>query len=353
MQQQLPDRRADMDEAVLATLAAAPGAATPIGFDRLLIRLARNRDVVLIAIAIAIFLFFSLTTRTFLREFNLFNILRNISLITIVAVGMTFVLVAGEIDLSVGSVYGILTVLMGLLVVSVGIDPWAAMPIVIVIGLAIGALNGLFIVGFGIPSFIVTLAMLSGYRSLAMIVSGERPIIPHSRDLFYHLTGGELFGQMPWLILWMIPVVILGGIALAYTRFGYHVYATGGNREAARDSGIAIGRIRFSVFMLTSALCGLAAALVFGYLRAAGPTTGVGFEFRVIGAVVIGGVALTGGRGSVLGTFLGAIIIGMITGGMVLFGYSQNVGDMATGLLIILVGSLDLGLRRHLKSRTG
>ncbi len=227
------------------------------------------------------------------------------------------------------------------------------MPLVILIGLAIGASNAVFIVGFGIPSFIVTLAMLAGYRSLALIVTGERPLIPRSRELFYQVTGGELFGQVPWLILWMIPVVILGGIGLAYTRFGYHVYATGGNREAARDSGIAIDRIRFCVFMLTSALCGLAAALVFGYLRAAGPTTGVGFEFRVIGAVVIGGVALTGGRGSVLGTFLGAIIIGMITGGMVLFGYSQNVGDMATGLLIIVVGSLDLGLRRHLKSRAG
>jgi ribose/xylose/arabinose/galactoside ABC-type transport system permease subunit len=135
--------------------------------------------------------------------------------------------------------------------------------------------------------------------------------------------------------------------------FGYHVFATGRNREAARDTGIDIGRVRRIVFMLTSALCGLAAALVFGYLRAAAPTIGTGFEFRVIGAVVVDGTALSGGRGSILGSFLGAAIIGMITGGMVLFGYSQNVGDMATGLLIIVAGSLDLELRRRLRNRVG
>lgn len=352
-QAQGADRGPDMDSAAVARLAAAPEHTSAMATDRLLIRLARNRDLVLLVIAAAIFIFFSLTTRTFLREFNLFNILRNISLISIVAVGMTYVLVAGEIDLSVGSVYGILTVIMGMLVVAAGLSPWAAMPIVILIGIGIGAVNGLFVVGFGIPSFIVTLAMLAGYRSLALIVSNEKPFTPHVRGVFYDVTGGELFGRIPWLILWMIPVVILGAIGLVYTRFGYHVFATGGNREAARDTGIDVGRIRWAAFMLTSALCGLAAALVFGYLRAAGPTTGVGFEFRVIGAVVVGGTALTGGRGSILGAFLGAVIIGMITGGMVLFGYSQNVGDIATGLLIIVVGSLDLGLRRHLKNRLG
>jgi ribose transport system permease protein len=353
MQQELHDRRHEMDNEVSATLAAAPEHASAMVTDRLLIRLARNRDVVLFVITVAVFAFFSLTTTTFLREFNLFNILRNISLISIVAVGMTYLLIAGEIDLSVGSAYGILTVMMGMLVVAAGFSPWAAMPIVILTGIVIGAVNGLFVVGLGIPSFIVTLAMLAGYRSLALIVSNEKPFTPHGKDLFYDVTGGELFGQIPWLILWMIPVVVIGGIVLIYTRFGYHVYATGGNREAARDTGIEVGRVRWVAFMLTSGLCGLAAALVFGYLRAAGPTTGVGFEFRVIGAVVVGGTALAGGRGSIFGTFLGATIIGMITGGMVLFGYSQNVGDIATGLLIIVVGSLDLGLRRHLRSKLG
>ncbi|MBV9635778.1 MAG: ABC transporter permease [Methylobacteriaceae bacterium] len=348
-----------MDAKTLAVLTAAADQPPDVSTDRLLARLSRNRDLVLFIIAALIFLFFSLTTITFLREFNLLNILRNTSLITIVAVGMTFVLIAGEIDLSVGSAYGVLTVLMGMLVVAVGLSPWLAMPIVILAGAAVGLFNGLFIVGFGIPSFIVTLAMLAGFRSLALIISGERPFTPRGTDVFYDLTGGNMLlplGEdrvlhVPWLIIWMIPVVVIGGIVLAYTRFGYHVYATGGNREAARDTGINVARVRLSVFVLTSALCGLAAALVFGYLHAAAPTTGVGFEFRVIGAVVVGGTALTGGRGSILGTLLGAVIIGMITGGMVLFGYSQNVGDMATGLLIMVVGSLDLGLRRHLRSR--
>jgi ribose transport system permease protein len=321
--------------------------------DRLLVQIVRNRDLVLFAIAAAIFAIFALTTRTFLREFNLFNILRSISLISVVAVGMTYVLIAGEIDLSVGSVYGLLTVVMGLLVVVGGLSPWVAMMVVIALGVAIGAGTGLFVVQFGIPSFIATLAMLAGYRSLALIVSAERPLAPHGGGLFYRVTGGELLGQIPWLIVWMVPVVVFGGIVLARTGFGYHLYATGGNREAARDCGINVGHVRWLAFMLTGGLCGLAAALVFGYLRVAGPATGVGFEFRVIGAVVVGGTALTGGRGSILGTLLGAIIIGMITGGMVLYGYSQNIGDVATGLLIIIVGSLDIALRRQLRRRLG
>lgn len=351
--QQLSGQVVDPDQEMAVTLAGAPEHAPQTSTDRLLVRLARNRDLVLLAIAAAVFAVFSLTTTTFLREFNLFNILRSISLISVVAVGMTYVLIAGEIDLSVGSVYGVLTVAMGMLVAVVGLSPWVAMPVVILIGIAIGAVNGLFIVGFGIPSFITTLAMLAGYRSLALIISHEKPLTPRGGSTFYHLTGGELLGQVPWLILWMLPVAVVGGTVLARTRFGYHVYATGGNREAARDSGIAVQRVRWLVFMLTSALCGLAAALVFGYLQVAGPTTGVGFEFRVIGAVVVGGTALTGGRGSIAGTLLGAVVIGMITGGMVLYGYSQNVGDIATGLLIVVVGSLDLALRRHLRNRFG
>lgn len=343
--QGLLDADPDLDEKALQTLAAVPADIAPEKRASLAARLLGNRDFALLLATVLLFIFFSLATDTFLREFNLLNILRNISLITVVAVGMTYVMVAGEIDLSVGAVYGFLTVVMGTLVATAGINPWLALPLIVLAGAAIGLVNAGFIVGVGIPSFIVTLAMLAGYRSLALVTSGEQPITVRGRELFYQVTGGDLFGHVPWLILWAIPVIAVGAAVLAYTRFGYHVYAIGGNREAARDSGIDVNRVLIWLFVLTGALCGLAAALVFGYLRTAGPTTGAGFEFRVIGAVVVGGTALTGGRGRVLGTLLGAMIIGIITSGMVLLGYSQNVGDIAVGLLIILVGALDLGLR--------
>ena len=299
------------------------------------------------------FAFFSLTTDTFLTEFNLINILRNAALIGIVAVGMTYLLIAGEIDLSVGSVFGFLTVIMGLLVVVLEMSPWLAMVLVIALGAVTGAINGLIVTRIGIPSFIVTLAMLVAYRSAALIASGEAPLATRGRTPFYELTGGELFGIIPWHVVWMLAIMAIGGLVLARTRFGYHLYATGGNLEAARFAGIDTDRIKLTAFVLTGALCGLVGALLFGYLRVAEPTTGTGFEFRVIGAVIVGGVALTGGRGTIYGSLMGALIISMITSGLVLMGFSQDVGDVATGALIIAAGTLGLVARRAASRRLG
>jgi ribose transport system permease protein len=309
-------------------------------------RLSGDPNVAITLVALVIFVLFSLSTKTFLTEFNLVNILRNTSLIGIVAVGMTYLLIAGEIDLSVGSVFGFLNVIMGLLVVVAGLNPWLAMVLVTALGALTGTINGLIRTRIGIPSFIVTLAMLVAYRSAALIASGERPLTTRGRTPFYAFTGGELFGIVPWHVVWMLAIMTIGGLVLARTRFGYHLYATGGNLEAARFAGIDTDRLKLSAFILTGALCGLIGALLFGYLRVAEPTTGTGFEFRVIGAVIVGGVALTGGRGTVYGSLVGALIISMITSGLVLLGFSQDVGDVATGALIIAAGTLGLVVRR-------
>lgn len=316
-------------------------------------RIAGNPSVAITVVALLVFGFFSLTTQTFLTEFNLINVLRNAALIGIVAVGMTFLLIAGEIDLSVGSLFGFLNVIMGLLVVAAGIDPWLAMGLVILLGGLAGAINGLIRTRIGMPSFIVTLAMLVAYRSAALIASGERPLTTRGRTPFYALTGGELFDVVPWHVVWMLVIMAIGGLVLARTRFGYHVYATGGNLEAARFAGIDTDRVKLAAFVLTGALCGLIGALLFGYLRVAEPTTGTGFEFRVIGAVIVGGVALTGGRGTIYGSLIGALIISMITSGLVLLGFSQDVGDVATGALIIAAGALGLLVRRATSGRLG
>ncbi len=316
-------------------------------------RLADLPSLAISLVALLVFAFFSLTTDTFLTEFNLINVLRNAALIGIVAVGMTYLLIAGEIDLSVGSVFGFLNVIMGLLVVAAGINPWLAMVLVTALGALTGAVNGLIRTRIGIPSFIVTLAMLVAYRSGALIASGEQPLTTRGRTPFYALTGGELFGLVPWHVVWMAVIMAIGGVVLARTRFGYHLYATGGNLEAARFAGINTDRVKLAAFMLTGALCGLVGALLFGYLRVAEPTTGTGFEFRVIGAVIVGGVALTGGRGTIFGSLVGALIISMITSGLVLYGFSQDVGDVATGVLIIAAGTLGLVVRRTAAQRAG
>jgi ribose transport system permease protein len=304
-----------------------------------------KRDVAIAAAGAVLFIFFALTTSTFLTEFNLTNMVRNVSLIGIVAVGMTYLLILGEIDLSVGSVMGFLVIMFGVLATRVGLDPWLAALLVILLGIVTGTFAGLIRILLNIPSFIVTLAMLTAYRSLALIVSNERPMSMTGEGTFFQLTGGSIY-HIPSLILWMLVVMAVGGVVLKYTRYGAHVYATGGNLEAARDSGINTNRVKLIAFAMTGGLVGLASVLLFGYLHVAESTSGTGFEFRVIGAVIVGGTALTGGLGTITGTFIGTLIIAIITGGMVLLGFSQGAADISTGFLIIVVGTIDLLLRR-------
>jgi ribose/xylose/arabinose/galactoside ABC-type transport system permease subunit len=258
---------------------------------------------------------------------------------------MSYLLIAGEIDLSIGSTYGFLTMIMGIMVAGHGIDPWLAMLAVIVLGTLIGLVNGVIVTRIGIPSFIVTLAMLTAYRSLAVVVSNQMPVNVDPTGLFYDVTGGYIGETFPWLIVWLAAFVVVGGLILSKTKFGSDIYATGGNPEAARNNGVNVRRVKTLCFMITSGLCGVVAALLIGYLHVAAPITGTGFEFRVIGAVIVGGVALRGGRGSIYGSLLGAIIIGMISSGLVLLGFSQYWGDIVTGGLIVCTGALDLYMR--------
>lgn len=345
---QPPETRRDYGDDMLGAALARDDLA---GDERLapsqspLRRMLVQREIAIAIGGVLLFVLFSLTTNTFLTEFNLTNMLRSVSLIGIVAVGMTFLLIVGEIDLSVGSVLGFLVVVFGVLVARWSFDPWTAAVLVILFGIATGLFAGLIRVLLNIPSFIVTLAMLTAYRSLALIVSNERPMSVQPEGTFFEVTGGSIF-HIPWLVVWMLIVMIIGAVVLKYTRYGFHAYATGGNLDAARDSGINTNRVKLIAFAMTGGLVGLAAVLLFGYLRVAEPTSGTGFEFRVIGAVIVGGAALTGGVGTILGTLIGTLIIAIITGGMVLLGFSQGAADIATGFLIIAVGTIDLLLRR-------
>jgi ribose transport system permease protein len=267
--------------------------------------------------------------------------LRQVSLLGILCAGMTFLFVAGEIDISIGSVYGFLTVIMGILVGRRGWNPWMAMLTVTALGALIGANTGWIVTRTGIPSFVVTLAQLVAYRSGALLASGEKPSIAEGAGSFYVASGGYIGGTVPWLAIWMIVSIILGGILLAKTRFGYHVFATGGDCDAARSWGIDVARTKVLCFLLMGALCGLSGALLFGWLQVAAPITGTGLEFSVIAAVILGGAALQGGRGSIYGSLVGAVIIGMLSSGLVLMGLSQQWKDVATGGLILSAATFD------------
>jgi len=309
-----------------------------------------QRQYSLTVVTLAVFAFFSLFASNFFTLANVYDMLRVISYTLIVGVPMTFLFIAGEIDLSVGASEGLTTVVMALLITNAGVDPWLAAAAAVLIGAIIGATNGFFTV-IGVPSFIVTLGMLGLLRSLALVLTGATPVVyPDSvHSSFFQAVNGTItyLGILPVPILWGAGVAVIGALALRHTRFGSHVYATGGNARAARATGIRTQRVKFTCFVLTGACCGLLGALEGGWLREGSPTSGTGFELQVIAALIIGGITLTGGAGSVYGTFIGAAIVGMLYNGLVLIGVEGNWNGFFVGLLIVVVASAEIGLQRR------
>jgi ribose transport system permease protein len=305
-------------------------------------------QLALTAVAIVMFIGFSITAEHFFEVDNIVNVMRLVSFTTIVGVGMTYLFIAGEFDLSVGSNYAFSTIILGWLIVSQGWDPWPAALLVLGLAFSIGLINGLITTVVRVPSFIVTLGMLSLLKGGALVISGAFPF-SYPRDMessFFSVTAGTV-GRVPAQVWWMLGVLVVGAIALRFTRFGYHVYATGGSVRAAAASGIHTRRVKVACFVLTGGLVGLISILQGGWLRTASPTTGSGFELQVIGAVILGGVALSGGAGNVYGTFVGAFILGMMQNGIILSGVSAFWTQVAIGAIIIVAASLDVTLRRE------
>lgn len=309
----------------------------------------RIRGASTLIAALLIFVGLTLATPLFLTVPNVMLVARQISILQIIAIGMTFLFISREIDLSVGSIYGFLAVVLATLIAKKSIDPWVATAMVVALGALIGFGNGFVTTHFGIPSFIVTLGSLSILRGAALLVSGGWPISLKLADdsSFPKLTDGRLFGTIPAQIFWMLILTIVASFVLRKTKFGAHVFATGGNEEAATLSGIPTKRVKTLAFMMTGALCGVAAGLLLGQVGSGFPLTGQGFELDVIAAVVIGGTPLWGGAGSIIGTLLGSAIIGMITNGLVLLGASAYFEPVAKGAIIILAVLADTIIRRR------
>ncbi len=341
----------DGAEARLALATSAAAAAAETDTERAFATFARDllltRQAAMTAVAILLFLFFSLQANNFLTVNNLFDILRSTAFIGIVAVAWTYLLIAGELDLSVGSAYGLGTILMAWMVTSAGLDPWVAAVFVLVYGVAVGLVNGFVTVYIGVRAFVVTLGMLSLLRGLSFAISGSFPIM-YPRGMtssLFPLGAGTLFG-IPAQAIWFLAVLLVGGIVLARTKFGYWVYATGGNEFAAREMGIPTRRIKLITFVLVGFSCALIAVLQGAWLKNATPSTGIAFELQVIGAVLIGGASLTGGDGNVYGTLVGAVILGMVTNGLVLLGFPPAASLLAAGAIIVVAGIIDVLLRR-------
>jgi len=310
-------------------------------------------DLGILAIVLFLFAFFSLTTARFLSVGNLFDILRQVSLLAILVVGVTYLMIAGEFDLSVGSNYGLLATLVGFLVVNRQVNPWLATLIVIVLGMIVGFLNGLLVTGLGLSSFIVTFGSMITLRGATDLVSGGFPISATDfHSSFYSLLEGSFPGEIPHLVVLMIIITGIAGVVLATTRFGCNVYAVGGSANAARSCGINVRVVKVACFVITGGLCGIIAASLFGWIGIAPYNTGSGYELRAIAAAVLGGTGLFGGRGTVFGSVMGCVLLGMLTDGLIMMGVRQFWDGVASGGIILIAATIDLVLRQKTTKRS-
>jgi ribose/xylose/arabinose/galactoside ABC-type transport system permease subunit len=277
---------------------------------------------------------FSFASPWFLSIDNFLNIGRQTALVSIIAIGMTFVIIARQIDLSVGSSLALSGMAAALAMSHVG-DSWIIGAIAgIGTGAIVGAINGLVTTRLNIPSFLVTLGSLSAARGLALMVTTTRPEII-TNDTFISIFGeGSIMG-VPVPILWTLLAVIGGVLLLHYSVFGRRIYAAGGNPTAALYSGINIRRVTTLAFVLTGALAGLAALVLSARSHAARPDVVQGMELDVIASVTLGGCSLFGGRGFILGTLLGSLIIGTLNNGLVLLGVSSSLQLVIKGIIIV------------------
>ncbi|MCX4176594.1 MULTISPECIES: ABC transporter permease [Paraburkholderia] len=277
---------------------------------------------------------FSFASPWFLSIDNFLNIGRQTALVSIVAIGMTFVIIARQIDLSVGSTLALSGMSAALAMAHVG-DSWIIGAIAgIGTGAIVGAINGVVTTRLNIPSFLVTLGTLSAARGLALMVTTTRPEII-TNDSFISIFGEGDIAGVPVPIIWTVLTVIAGILLLHYSVFGRQIYAAGGNPTAALYSGINTRRVTTLAFILTGALAGLAALVLAARSHAARPDVVQGLELDVIASVTLGGCSLFGGRGFVLGTLLGSLIIGTLNNGLVLLGVSSSLQLVIKGAIIV------------------
>ena len=282
----------------------------------------------------------SFSTPYFLTTDNLMGVFRSFSLIAIMSIGMVMVIITGGIDLSVGSVMGLSS-----LVTALGFQSGLPTLICLIGGLATGLLfgvfNGLLITAIRLPPFIATLGSLSIGRGLMYIITHGVPLTPDTPDAFAEIGQGYV-GLVPVPVVIMLAMTIVFSTLMRKTRFGRHVYATGGNEQAARLSGVKTARVKLLVYMLSGLIAGLAGIISFSRYLSAEPASGFGAELDVIAAAAIGGASLSGGVGSVEGAIIGAALAGIIANGVVLMNINTYAQQAITGAVILIAVSLDV-----------
>ncbi len=278
-------------------------------------------------------LLFSLIEPAFLQASNLVNIVRQVATMGICAVGMTMVMLTGGIDLSIGSLMALINILCAKLIVEFGFSPIFAILLCILASMLVGALNAFLITIIDIPPLITTLGIMTSLRGLAYLLSNGRSIWGFG-DGFRGIGRGHI-GFIPIPVIVMLGLFILGWFFLNYTRYGRYIYGIGCDEEAAHLSGIGVKKIKFMVYMISSVLTAIAGILLLSRLNTGLPKTGTGLEMEVVTAVVLGGVSIYGGKGSFFGVFVGVMIMGVLTNGMIYLNITEYLQLVIRGFVLL------------------
>ncbi len=291
-----------------------------------------------VLILLVICVFATILSPSFLSVINLFNVFKQITVAGIVGCGMTFVILTGGIDLSVGSILGLSGVLASGVLASTG-NTAVAVAVSLTVGIACGAVNGFFVSVCGIPPFISTLGMMTLLRGVILVYTKGSPI-PIKSDAYKFFGKGSIAG-IPVPVIILIIVFLLAHYILTQTSYGRSVYAVGGNREAARLSGIRVKTSEFLVYTLNGLMCGMAGLILTARLGSAQSTSGTGIEMDAIAAVILGGTSLSGGVGFVLPTVVGAMIMGIIDNILTLMNVNPHATNIVKGAVILIAVLVD------------
>lgn len=293
---------------------------------------------------VLIFIVLSFANRSFLTTNNLLNVLKQASIVSVIAIGQTYCLIAGGLDLSSASIMALAGVLSAMLGKPGGPSIIVAFSVALAVGAACGMLNGVAISFGGIPPFIATLGMQQAARGMALLVTNATPVFGLSVQ--YTFLGGGMFMEIPMLVIVLAIVFIIAYFILNKTKFGRHIYAIGGNEHSAHVCGIPVNRRKIAVYIFSGMMAGLGGMLLAGRIKSGTPVMAEGYELDAIAGAVIGGVSTSGGVGKIYGAIVGAIMLAMISNGLDLINVASYYQQIIKGLIIVIAVLFDVKTKR-------
>ncbi|MGE1101605.1 ABC transporter permease [Peribacillus simplex] len=289
---------------------------------------------------VLLFIVITVLNPSFMEPNNILNLLRQTSINALIAFGMTFIILTGGIDLSVGSILALSSALMAGMMVS-GLDPILAILVGILLGAIMGVINGILVSKGKMAPFIVTLATMTIFRGLTLVYTDGKPITGIADSVMFQMLGRGYFLGVPVPAVVMVIAFLILWFLLHKTSFGRKTYAIGGNERASRISGIKVDRVKVAIYGLAGTMAAIAGAILTSRLNSAQPTAGQSYEMDAIAAVVLGGTSLSGGKGRLFGTLVGVLIIGTLNNGMNLLGVSSFYQQVVKGAVILIAVLLD------------